>query len=350
MAVGLGFGMMVLLSFGRGHPVAAAEITKTEGVFFEPDIIKITGLIGFEDFPAFARVASTTSNAIIVLDSPGGKVGPTFDIAMLARARGFSTYIEAGAKCHSGCANIWLAGYRKFIERGGEIGLHPSSSVENGQKVAGSNITSALMGWYYAQLGMPREVVMQIFELDPLTITVYDPDIIQDLGIDATVREAKSLQTVRKELTSALASGTRANTLNQILLRGSTLHTEGRVEMKSTRNLSVMIASKALRSFDLGSGDDDILPAHFLFQEPSTTILVHNSLNMPLSVLAIDLSNDSDCQDNDNSDEVAIVELSDPVPAGTTAAAVLPKAGRDLLLDKFGDHSPSCLKLTALRP
>ena len=95
-------GLAALLVLVMGSPLGAAEITKTEGVFAEPDVIRITGLIGFEDFPRFARLASTTSNAIVVLDSPGGKVGPTFDIAMLARARGFSTYVEAGAKCHSG--------------------------------------------------------------------------------------------------------------------------------------------------------------------------------------------------------------------------------------------------------
>jgi hypothetical protein len=95
-----------LIFLFSSSPVSAAEIRKTEGLLFEPDVIRITGLIDLQDYPVFAQVASTSRKAILVLDSLGGKVGPTFDIAMLARSRGFSTYVESGAKCYSGCANI----------------------------------------------------------------------------------------------------------------------------------------------------------------------------------------------------------------------------------------------------
>lgn len=346
----MGPGLAALLVLATGSRLGAAEITKTEGVFFEPDLIKITGWIDFEDFPAFARIASTTSNAIVVLDSPGGKVGPTFDIGMLARARGFSTYVESDATCHSGCANIWLSGYRKFVERGGKLGFHPSSLVKDGKRVPGSNLTSALIGWYYAQLGMPRELVIQIFELDPLTITEYDPEIIRDLGIDMTIRDSGTLQAARTELGQALSSGTRMSVLTQILLRESTLRPDATVEMKSIKDVAIMKASSGVRTLALEPLDNGTAVSQFLSQEASTLLFIYNPLIMPVNTVSIETSDNVECLPKDKSGDVVILKMSESVPPRSTAAIVLDQSKRDLLFDGFGEYAASCLKLSALVP
>ena len=350
LGCGCVFGLVTGILFASSEPISAAEITKTEGVFFEPDLIKITGLIEFEDFPAFARIASTTSNTVVVLDSPGGKVGPTFDIAMLAKARGFSTYVESGATCHSGCANIWLSGYRKFVERGGKLGFHPSSSVQDGERVPGSNLTSALMGWYYAQLGMPRELVIQIFELDPLTITEYDPEVIRDLGIDMTIRDPGSLQAARAELGQALSSGTRMNVLTQILLRESTRRSDATVEMKSTKDLAMMMASGGFQKLALDPLDNGTAVSQFLSQDTSTILFIYNPLKIPLNMVSIETSDNAECPPKDKSADEAILKMSEAVPPRSTAAIVLDQSKRDLLFDSFGEYADSCLKLSALVP
>ncbi len=340
--------LMVCILLGSGRLVSAAEITRTEGVFFEPDVIRITGLIGFDDFPAFARIAATTSNAILVLDSPGGKVGPTFDIAMLARARGFATYVEAGAICHSGCANIWLAGYRKFYERGGEIALHPSSSVENGKRVPGDNGTSALMGWYYAQLGMPRELVFKIFEMDPLTITAFPADEIQELGIDATPRQPGSLEVVRNELAQSLAKSSRMHILTQIALREATIKAEATIEIKAREDLAMVMQSSGFHEITPPSSDAKREVSAYQFEGDSTKLFIRNSLDTPFERFGIYVLQTSECVFSEAFEGAAIIDLSTPVSPGLVAAVTLGQPDRDLLLAKFGEHDLSCLGLFAL--
>ncbi len=339
---------IICLLFSGSRDASAAEITRTEGVFFEPDVIRISGLIGFDDFPAFARIAATTSNAILVLDSPGGKVGPTFDIAMLARARGFSTYVEAGAICHSGCANIWLAGYRKFYERGGEIALHPSSSIENGKRVPGDNGTSALMGWYYAQLGMPKELVFKIFEMDPLTITAFPADEIQELGIDATPRQPGSLEAVRNELAQALATSSRMHILTQISLREATVQATATLVVKAPEDLAIMRRSSGFREITPSSSDAKKEVSAYQFDGDSTKLFIRNSLDTPFETVGIHLRQMSECALPEAFEGAAVLNLSRPVSPGLIAAVVLDQSDRDLLLEKFGDHDLSCLGLFAL--
>ncbi len=343
-------GLAALLVLVMGSPLDAAEITKTEGVFAEPDVIRITGLIGFEDFPRFARLASTTSNAIVVLDSPGGKVGPTFDIAMLARARGFSTYVEAGAKCHSGCANIWLAGYRKFVERGGELGFHPSSSAIEGERVPGGQTTSALMGWYYAQLGLPKELVLQIFELDALTITVLEAEIIEQLGVDATVVEPGNLGAVRMELEQAMSAGNRLNLLTQIVTREFTLRADADVEIKTAQAFSALKDTAGLRETALVSPDGKPHVARFLFQDSSLMMIIHNPLDGPLGRIAMKLPVGGECKNEENTEDIAIIDVAADISANATAALKFSEEDMYLLAGKFGADGLKCLTFNALTP
>ena len=321
-----------------------------EGAFAEPDVIKITGGIGFDDFPKFARIASTTSNAILLLDSPGGKVGPSFDIAMLARERGFSTYVEAGAKCYSGCANIWLSGYRKFVERGGELGFHPSTTVENGEQVPGSRVTSALMGWYYAQLGLPRELVIQIFELDAMTITVYDPEIIRQLGVDATVLGRGSLKDTRIELEQALSAGSRMNALTQIARRDSTYRMDATLRILHPSALLRMEDAEHLQSIVLTPNDDQPSVAEYLPEDDSLLIIIRNPLERPLERLSMQMRKGGECAKAAAGEMVALMELSRPIPASATAAVRIEKSEQDLLVKSFGGGTLSCLTLSALMP
>jgi hypothetical protein len=95
----------------------AAEIKRTVGSQYEPDIISLKGHIAFSDYSKFVEVALDSVNAVVALDSLGGELGTGFDIALYVKQRGFVTYVEADAKCWSSCANIWLAGRQGFWRR-----------------------------------------------------------------------------------------------------------------------------------------------------------------------------------------------------------------------------------------
>lgn len=345
---GLGLGLVITAT--SVTPLLSAEITKTAGTLFEPDVIRISGLIEFDDFPAFARVASTTSNAIVVLDSYGGKVGPSFDIAMLSRARGFSTYVEAGAICHSGCTSIWLSGYRKFVERGSELGFHPSSYVKDGERVPGSMVTSALMGWYYGQLGLPRELVIQIFEMDALSITVFDPEIIEYLGIDATVLEQESLGSIRSELAGTLSDGSKMHILTKTALLETTLKADAVVEIISLEKLPSSQDGKAVHKLIAENLNESSLSVEYMMTGQTGQLVMHNSLEQPLERFLFGLSKSDECERENKVSKVAIVKASRPVPPHAKAVLTFSQSDEDLLLKEFGEIEPSCLLLNVLLP
>ena len=86
----------------------AASITKTNGSVDELKIITIKGEIISGDESKFRTLALSTKNAIVVLDSPGGKINPALEIGKMIRLNGYATEVK-NAQCTSSCALIWLA-------------------------------------------------------------------------------------------------------------------------------------------------------------------------------------------------------------------------------------------------
>jgi len=59
---------------------------------------------------------------LVVVNGPGGRVGPAYQIARLIRTRGIDTRV--GHRCYSACTVMFLGGARRDIRPGAELGFH----------------------------------------------------------------------------------------------------------------------------------------------------------------------------------------------------------------------------------
>ena len=341
--------MFLFLSVYSANTAQSAEIERIEGVFYEPDVITISGLIGVQDFPIFARIASPTTNAVVVLESPGGQIGPTFDIAMLIRNLGFSTYVKAGSKCYSGCANIWLAGKRKFIEQGAELGFHPSSTIKKGEQVPGSNHGSALMGWYFAHLGVSREVVSQIFEESPFSLRLFGADTIQTIGIDATSVEADHLEIVREELAQTMSEASKSRALGRIRLRSTTRPLLAQAIVETPKVHTANAQFRKLTELDQDTAKHLAATTSFLLIGDKAYLFIHNRLKQRLRLFSMHHKPSEDCSDETVHDDVVVILLDDDLPIDATGAIEFSPPTVKTLYDRFGDEAFSCLQISGIQ-
>jgi hypothetical protein len=92
----------------------------------------IAGVIVSGDQAAFHVLAETLPNATVVTTGPGGSVGPALAIGDEIRARGWATLVPANTHCASSCSLIWLAGARRMLVTGAQIGFHAISVSQPG--------------------------------------------------------------------------------------------------------------------------------------------------------------------------------------------------------------------------
>jgi hypothetical protein len=125
-------GFMVLLAVLIFSPnsVIAAEIDFKS--YDEFDIISISGEIEEADVAHFQRLAVSSSNALVIIESPGGALAPALKIDEIIRLKGFSTYVPSQVICTSSCALIWVAGQKRLLATTGRVGFHASYVIENG--------------------------------------------------------------------------------------------------------------------------------------------------------------------------------------------------------------------------
>lgn len=90
------------------------------------------------------REAGTYGSIVVCLDSPGGNIAEALALAAVFREEAFGTKLEAGTRCESACALLFMAGSFYAHESGlykwrvmhptAQLGFHaPSLQVQNGQ-------------------------------------------------------------------------------------------------------------------------------------------------------------------------------------------------------------------------
>jgi hypothetical protein len=150
----LGLVFLSLLPF-HAHAAQIERSAGDKGL----DLIIIQGEIVAGDEKKFAGLALQSNEALVLLDSPGGALGPALEIGRTIQIKGFSTYIPAQTECTSACALVWLAGDSRLASTSAKIGFHAGYRNNNGQAEE-MGAANAVIGRYLTLLNLPQKAVL----------------------------------------------------------------------------------------------------------------------------------------------------------------------------------------------
>jgi hypothetical protein len=145
--------------------------------------IIIEGRIKSGDDEKFRKIAAEYSDAIVLLNSEGGALVPAMDIGRTVKLRGYRTAIYKDSSCASACALIWVAGSKRVIFEGGEVGFHASYLDTDGTKLE-TGVGNALVGHYLSQLGFGEKTVVFATLAPPEKILWLNGETASMSGID----------------------------------------------------------------------------------------------------------------------------------------------------------------------
>lgn len=111
------------LVYNTAAPVDASLIDPSSGM--TPD--ETIGDIAYEDIDALRAILSANDSRITTmrLTSDGGYIEAAYEMAAIITDYGLNTEVEG--ECASACAILFSAGAERVMNKGGRIGLHPSS-------------------------------------------------------------------------------------------------------------------------------------------------------------------------------------------------------------------------------
>ena len=170
----------ILLTVTRVGDANAAQITFEK--HSEIDFIAIEGEIEQSDVGKFQDLAIKSSNAVVVLNSPGGYLSPALEIGKIIQVKGFSTYVPPGVTCTSSCALIWVAGSPRMLSTTSRIGFHASYQDDNGAPKE-TGLGNAIVGRYLTLLNLPEKAVIFATRASPETIQWLDTSKAAEAGI-----------------------------------------------------------------------------------------------------------------------------------------------------------------------
>jgi hypothetical protein len=168
--------------------------------------ISIVGKIEVNDDDRFDRLIKNQNidKALVRLDSPGGYIAPTMAMGDRIRYAGFWTYVPNGAICTSACADIWLAGRKRFLAPNGRLGFHSTGQTINGIRVPAPSGDAAVLV-YFRRLGLSDEAISYFFAASTFDISYVTVRTLRQLGVDCDSfpppMVAKATKTVRTEKT-----------------------------------------------------------------------------------------------------------------------------------------------------
>jgi hypothetical protein len=82
----------------------AADIARHSTSNSQLDYIVVDGIIVPEDQTNFAAAATASNNAVVVLNSQGGRTHAALEMGKEIRLKGFATAVPENALCASACA------------------------------------------------------------------------------------------------------------------------------------------------------------------------------------------------------------------------------------------------------
>ncbi len=164
---GLAAGALAALVVLTGMAARAMEITTVAGADGRK-IVVARGVIVAGDTERLRRalvLADPGKEGLrtIAIDSPGGAVDESFDMAALMDRERVAVIVRPGAICASACAQIvFLAGIERFVQDGGRLGLHSCARAGSGTRVPICNETIARLA---AARGAPYGTLMAFMSM-----------------------------------------------------------------------------------------------------------------------------------------------------------------------------------------
>jgi hypothetical protein len=164
---GLIAGALAALVALTGMAVQAMEITTAAGADGRR-IVVARGVIGAGDTERLRRALALADPGkeglrTIAIDSPGGAVDESFDMATLMDRERVTVIVRSGAICASACAQIvFLAGIQRVVQDGGRLGLHSCARAGSGTRAPICNETIARLG---AARGAPYGTLMAFMSM-----------------------------------------------------------------------------------------------------------------------------------------------------------------------------------------
>lgn len=195
---------LLLLSFSARTHGADISVRTIEGT--ETPMILVSGDIVRGDESKFRRISLEHENAVVLLDSMGGTLGPALSIGEAIRLREYVTVVPNGSVCASACALVWLAGERRALSPAGKVGFHASYYEENGQRIE-TGVGNAVIGHYLSRLNLPEKAVVFATSSSPHQITWLNESNRESSGIYFDVfPDVETSKTLRPHSANAIGS------------------------------------------------------------------------------------------------------------------------------------------------
>lgn len=172
------FSLIFFVSAG----VSAAVIAVQKLPNRDFHLVVISGDIERSDAARFTDKINGISNAVVILDSPGGSVIDGILIGKSIRNNKFATAVPENTLCASSCALIWLAGTQRFAEESSVVGFHAAYVYRNGKQVE-IGVGNALIGSYLNKLGLSDRAVIFVTSAPPEGIERLDRRKANTVGI-----------------------------------------------------------------------------------------------------------------------------------------------------------------------
>lgn len=163
--------------------VQAATISALPGNDPSEGTILVEGELTSQDIDTFRTKASLFSKAIVVLRSDGGAVVAGVEIGKIIRFRNFATWVPSGVICASACGIAWLGGSPRVMGKKALVGFHAAYRFEGGRPTE-SGAANAVVGAYFAKLGLPDRAIIYLTSQRPSSMTWLTAPDAKALGID----------------------------------------------------------------------------------------------------------------------------------------------------------------------
>ena len=180
---------LVLLTAFESHAASIAQTTSAQGTKF----IEITGELVLGDEKTFNNIAVSLDDAIVLLNSPGGKEYVGIQIGKTIAIKGFKTAVPPSTMCASACGLIWLAGHTRAVFDTSRLGFHAMYTNPTG-KADVSSSGNALVGSYLHQLGFNESVVIYVTDAQPDSMQWLTEADAKSIGLEAMFFKAEEPQ------------------------------------------------------------------------------------------------------------------------------------------------------------
>ena len=158
---------------------------------FVENVLFQSGEIKADQYGEFRRAIVDNDIKIVVLNSEGGNVYESLNMAGTIFDRGISTYVPENGKCYSACAFMFFAGSERFSS--GKLGVHQTSYGEEisdkkakiGTVDSYSQLSTADIIQHLNEFNTPPKVYEWMLRTSPDEMYVFSQDEMKSLKINS---------------------------------------------------------------------------------------------------------------------------------------------------------------------